>query len=317
MERSKNGHFSFVRFTEQELRSKTAVRAGETKLGQEVKTEVNENSAFVILGICEDLGPQANGGNPGAQMAFGSFLMKFLSVQSNAFLSGTAIVLPGYIRQNKTFEEFEEAEQRLIIAELDDFVVEVLAPYLGKNLTPLIIGGGHNNAYPILKAFSEKLGRGLAVVNCDAHADLRACDYRHSGNPFSYAHRDKYLEKYAMLGLHESYNNQYIIGQIKANNFLCTWFDQQLAAGHKFESGFEPVLDYFMNDPFGLELDMDSIAYMPSSALSPSGITLAEARRYVSFFAAHKEALYLHLPEAAPATEVERTLVGKALAYLV
>lgn len=314
MENSTNGNFTFVRFSEQDLRAKTAIREGETKLGQEVTVEVTEESRFVVLGICEDLGPQANGGNPGTIAAFGSFLPKFLSVQSNVFLQGENIVVPGYVIQNKSFEEVNVRE---IIAELDDFVVAVLAPYLDRELTPLIIGGGHNNAYPILKAFSEKLKRKLAVVNCDAHADLRACDFRHSGNPFSWAFKDGYLGRYAVLGLHQSYNNQYIIDFIREHHFLCTWFDQHLSSDHQFEMDFEMARDYLMKELFGLELDMDSIAYMPSSAISPSGITLTEARRYVSFFSARKNCLYLHLPEAAPSTESEKGLTGKALAYLV
>lgn len=314
MENSKNGNFSFVRFSEQDLREKTAIREGEIKLGQEVRVDVSAESTFVVLGICEDLGPQANGGNPGAVAAFGSFLPKFLSVQSNCFLQGNRLVVPGYIVQNKSFSELDSRE---IIAELDDFVVAVLAPYLEQKLTPLIIGGGHNNAYPILKAFSENLQRKLAVVNCDAHADLRMCDFRHSGNPFSWAFKDGYLDKYAVLGLHQSYNNQYIIDFISENKFLCSWFDRYLLSGQKFESDFEMVQDYILSQPFGLELDMDSIAYMPSSALSPSGITLTDARGYVSVFAAIKNCLYLHLPEAAPSTESEKALVGKALAYLV
>ncbi|MGV3632419.1 MAG: formimidoylglutamase [Bacteroidota bacterium] len=314
MESSKNGHFSFVRFSREDLRVKTAVREGETKIGEEISCEAIPGSRFVVLGICEDTGPQANKGNAGAKEAFNSFLPRFLSVQSNVFLNGRHIVVPGYIRQNSNFTEVDPQE---IVAELDEFVVDMLKPFLDQNLVPLIIGGGHNNAYPILKAFSEKLQKKLAVVNCDAHADFRACDYRHSGNPFSYAHKEGYIAKYAMLGLHQSYNNQYIIDELSRHRFLMTWFDQQFSGNQKFESGFEAVLDYFMSDPFGVELDMDAIAYMPSSAVSPSGITLQEARRYVSFFGARKTTLYLHLPEAAPATESETALVGKALAYLV
>ncbi|MCE3296154.1 MAG: Arginase/agmatinase/formiminoglutamase [Crocinitomicaceae bacterium] len=314
MESSKNGNFSFVRFSRGDLLAKTAVRDGETKIGQEISCEATAESAFVVLGICEDIGPQANKGNAGANAAFESFLPKFLSVQSNSFLSGKNLVLPGYIVQNKPFAELNVRE---VITELDDFVVAILEPFVGKSLTPVIIGGGHNNAYPILKSFSEKLRRKITAVNCDAHADFRACDFRHSGNPFSFAHRDGYLGKYAMLGLHESYNNQYIIDEIEKHYFYCTWYDQLLDGEQNFDSAFEDVRIYIQDDPFGVELDMDSIAYMPSSALSPSGITLLEARRYVSFFAGLKNALYLHLPEAAPATDSEKTLVGKALAYLV
>lgn len=312
--KSSKGRFSFVSFSPRELTDQTAIREGERKIGEELSVLPLKESRFVVLGICEDSGPQANGGNPGAAGSFHAFLPKFLSVQSNDFLSGKTLVVPGYIRQETGYDPALREE---IISELDTFVTEVLRPYIEQQLIPVIIGGGHNNAYPLLKAFSLQLKQKIAVVNCDAHADLRACDFRHSGNPFSFAFRDGYIDKYAVLGLHQSYNNQYIIDQIREHGFFCTWFDDLLPAGGAIDSDFGAVTGYLSGSPYGLELDMDAIEYMPSSALSPSGITLSDARKYVSFFASGRKALYLHLPEAAPGNERERLLTGKALAYLV
>ena len=63
---------------------------------------------------------------------------------------------------------------------------------------------------------------------------------------------------------------------------------------------------------------MDAIAYMPSSAFSPSGWTLDQVRNYLIFAAQNSEKLaYLHLPEASPKNELDEKIVGKALAYLV
>ena len=41
---------------------------------------------------------------------------------------------------------------------------------------PMVIGGGHNNSFPLLKAVSQTLGypQGIACLNCDAHADFQA-----------------------------------------------------------------------------------------------------------------------------------------------
>jgi formiminoglutamase len=63
---------------------------------------------------------------------------------------------------------------------------------------------------------------------------------------------------------------------------------------------------------------MDSIAYMPSSALSPSGWTLDQVRKFVHLFVkTQKQVGYLNLTEAAPNTETDMLIVGKALSYLV
>jgi formiminoglutamase len=56
---------------------------------------------------------------------------------------------------------------------------------------------------------------------------------------------------------------------------------------------------------------------MPSSAFTPSGFSLNDARKYIHTIAKHKNISYLHLPEGAPSSVKEEKIVGKALAYLV
>jgi formiminoglutamase len=68
----------------------------------------------------------------------------------------------------------------------------------------------------------------------------------------------------------------------------------------------------------GIDIDMDCIADMPSSAISPSGWRFDEVRSALRKLAQSKLPIsYLHLTEAAPITEVEQKKAGKALAYLV
>jgi formiminoglutamase len=61
---------------------------------------------------------------------------------------------------------------------------------------------------------------------------------------------------------------------------------------------------------------MDCIAGMPSSAFTPSGFTLEQARTYVRKMALLPNVCYLHLPEAAPVNASDAKITGKALAYL-
>lgn len=316
MQESKENNFEFIELSSKDILKFTSMREGETKIGESIVQSENKAKKYLILGVCEDLGPQANGGNTGAKNAFLSFLPKFLSMQSNIFLSGENILVSGYIEAKiDTFSNFNSVPN--VIDELDDFVIEILSPYLTQNYIPIVIGGGHNNAYPILKAISKQSKNTLAVVNCDAHADFRKTDFRHSGNPFSWAFQEKIISKYAVLGLHQSYNNQFIIDELNKNQFFHSWLDDYVYESKSLNSDFQKVLDYFGDLAFGIELDMDSIAYMPSSASSPSGISLEEARSYISFFAKNKRAKYLHLPEAAPKNIHEELCVGKSLAYLV
>jgi formiminoglutamase len=55
---------------------------------------------------------------------------------------------------------------------------------------------------------------------------------------------------------------------------------------------------------------------MPSSAFSPSGFSIEQARWYLRTLI-QPETRYIHLTEGAPTTTLEEKTVGKTLAYLV
>jgi hypothetical protein len=68
----------------------------------------------------------------------------------------------------------------------------------------------------------------------------------------------------------------------------------------------------------GIEVDMDSMIDMPSSALTPTGFRVEEVRRFVGFINSAFGAVYLHLAEGAPVIHTNDMIkVGKTLAYLV
>ena len=71
------------------------------------------------------------------------------------------------------------------------------------------------------------------------------------------------------------------------------------------------------NENFGLEIDMDTVANMGSSAMNPVGFSIAETRNFVSHFSKNKNCSYIHLAEGAPNRELFPNQVGKLLGYLV
>ncbi len=305
--------FSFTEISPEWISNNFTVRAGEIKLGQKVKTGINTSSKYQVLGVCESVGPQLNGGKTGAEFGFQAFANRFLNMQSNRFLVGDEICFSGMVTLNQSNESptFEW------IDELDELLFSWASTIFNQGGIPIVIGGGHNNAYPLIKSAANFHQKAIGVVNLDPHADFRKTDGRHSGNPFSYASEQTYLNKYAVLGLHESYNNEHIFEELeKANAYFC-FFESWLDDGQLFEQHLQEAKNYLEKEYFGLELDLDSIAYMPSSAISPSGVTLEQARKYVRLFSSNKNCSYLHLPEAAPMNESEALIVGKALAFLV
>ncbi len=308
-------NFEFTAFSSSDLKDITSVRNGETKLGENISHQISDDTKFVILGICEDIGPQANLGNPGAKNSFLPALKKFVNMQANRQCNGTNTAIIGFIKQNCSFSTIDSA--RNLVTELDDLVESTLQPYFEKGLTPIVIGGGHNNAYPIIKAYSKVKNRALEVVNLDPHADCRPIEGRHSGNPFSYAKKDGYMSLYTVLGLHAAYNSETMLKYLNEQEFYYSYFEEYMIRPEKMNSDLQTII-IRSNEDLGIELDLDSIKGMPSSAFTPSGFELEEARKYIMKLASSKRrSAYLHLPEGAPMNENEEKIVSKSIAYLI
>jgi formiminoglutamase len=310
-------NFNFKPATQDLLLHFTSKRIGETKIGEKIElASTIKNAKYVLIGIEENFGPQANGGFSGAENAFNAFLKRFLNMQSNRFLTGNELALIGSIQQTSTFTTIENAKNA--ISELDSLVEAVLKPYIQKGLIPIVIGGGHNNAYPIIKTISEVTNKTIDVINLDPHADCRALEGRHSGNSFSYAKENGYLNHYSVLGLHKNYNSTYILDYLEKNNFYFTFFDDYIMNSAQFEMDLTKVFLSISKDcKFGIELDLDAIAFTPSSAFTPSGFNSLDARKYIKTLSKDSNCCYLHLPEAAPNNETEEKITGKLTAYLV
>lgn len=310
-----NNTFSFHKFSQSQLTEKVSKREGETKLGECISSAINSYTKYAVIGVCEDIGPQANLGNAGAKNAFDAFLLKFLNMQSNRFLNGNEIAILGIIEQTTPFESSESGRTR--IEELDQLLSSILTPLYQQNITPIVIGGGHNNAYPLIQSFVKANNKKLDVINLDPHADCRALEGRHSGNPFSYALTNNFLNHYCVLGLHKAYNSEFIYQFLDNHHCTYTFFEDYIINPKQFEVDIQSII-IRSDEPIGIELDMDSIAHMPTSAYTPSGITVEIARKYICKLASsRRKTAYLHLPEAAPLTKEDEKVTGKSLAYLV
>jgi formiminoglutamase len=294
-----------------------ASRDGEIKLGQCVKSYDDFDSftgKYVVIGMEESVGPQANLGLSGAENGFKSFLSRFLNVQSNRFLEGGEVLVYGVLK----VENAKNVDtNRGLVEELDGLLVKHLEVIYQKGCIPILIGGGHNNAYPLIVAASNVFNSPINVINCDPHADYRLLEGRHSGNSFSYAKSEGKLGYYNVLGLHQSYNSEEMLVRMEKDGCDFTFFDDYL-------NGMGDLLfdvDRFLvkNDDcyYGVELDLDAIKGMPSSAYTFSGVSVEDARRYVVKLAKEKHVVYLHLPEGAPKDIREEVIVGKTLTYLV
>ena len=315
-------------YSEKQLSKMVAPRAGEIKLGEKIGLAKsledldNTEAQFVIFGIPEDIGVRANYGKPGTSNAWQAFLEAFLNVQENQFNSGGNILLLGEL---DTSEEMMKAGnidvsdpnyvQKLgdLVEQLDSAVSEVVKKVILAGKFPVIIGGGHNNAYGNLKGASEAFGHPVNVVNIDAHTDLRKLEHRHSGNGFSYAFKNGFLKRYSVFGLHRNYTPAYIFDEMNASGTFHYSLLEELPKQQR-TAAFGESLDFVKEEKFGLELDCDAIENFPSSAVSPSGFSLDEARELLRESAKKRNCCYLHICEAVTTANYP---TGKALSYLV
>lgn len=288
-------------------------RNGETRLGEHFSQQVFSSAKYVLIGVSENVGPQANWGRQGSENAFEAFSKIFFNTQFYPEVPLQNLAFLGQIKQVK--QTSDRSEATVMVAELDQLILEVLTQHLAPHQIPIIVGGGHNNALPLMRWAANK-GK-LSVVNIDAHADLRPTELRHSGNSFSFALEEGLLANYGVFGLHEAFNNSAIRNQLTNPQISHRFYEDYLQGPYQL---LDDVLGFVSHQhhAVGIEIDMDSIALMPSSAFSPSGWSLDQIRALVLKLGHIKpEIAYLNLTEAAPLDERDDIIVGKALSYLV
>ncbi|MFC4722007.1 formimidoylglutamase [Geojedonia litorea] len=328
---------NLVLFNKNDLKSLLKNRSGESKFGKHIHLLSNFNSiydeilnldvTYVIFGIKEDIGVFANYGNVGTSRAWDAVLKPLLNIQSNEFTHANKVLILGHLDYSKSLEKLKELNQsqkkhiqkaRKKVAKIDNDVSELVYQIVKAGKIPIIIGGGHNNAYGNIKGTSLALKEPINVVNFDAHSDFRIEEGRHSGNGFTYALHEGFLDQYFIFGLHENYTPQEIFQTLNKNKQIHynTFESIAIRKERKFKKELENALEIVSTRSFGVEFDCDAVENIPSSAMTPSGFNTIKARRYVHFFSQNKNAKYLHICEASPTQETE-TQIGKFITYLI
>lgn len=328
-------------FSASDLAKVTNHRSGEVKFGEKMITIPkganyfeflkNSEAPFVLLGIPEDVGVRANYGRPGAATAWESAIKSIANIQHNRFCKGSQIIILGTIEVKSFMEEakslnfnntLERKKLSQLVEQIDKEVVHIITNIIKCGKTPIIIGGGHNNAYGNIKGTALGLGKPINAVNFDAHSDFRILEGRHSGNGFSYAFEEGFLKKYFIFGLHENYTSKNVLDILKKieDKVRFNTYDEIKVRHQKnFSQELNFAFDFVKNDPFGIEIDLDALPNVASSAMTMSGFSVEEVRHFIHVFAKHKNATYIHICEGAPelGDEKNNQLVGKLIGYLV
>jgi formiminoglutamase len=337
----------FKYYSKHDIISITRIRRFETKLGERLQVVADAGSLerslaesrakFVVLGIPEDIGVKANYGVGGTETMWQPFVESFVNLQSNDFLEGSEVLLLGHfdfrkitdLIENNALDYHEKVDAyRHAVYQVDEAVEPVIKLITQYNKLPVVIGGGHNNAYPLLKGAAKGLHKAghipIASINCinlDAHADFRPLEGRHSGNAFSYAEEDGFLQKYCVIGIHENYLTQNIWMDVVNNPFIdfITYEDIFIHEKKNFLEAIAHATTFTDDNYTGIEVDLSCIENALGCTTSPSGINPVHARQFISYASADSRTAYLHICEGA-SKAVEGTgseEAGKFISYLV
>lgn len=133
----------------------------------------------VLLGVPQDMGVERNGGRVGAAQAPDAIrraLYKYTPYTGLGILTDSVALLDvgNLVVEGVTLEEIHERHQR------------VVAHIASNGWIPIVLGGGHDIAWPDAAGFGAAHST-IGVVNIDPHTDVRpllADGKAHSGSPF-------------------------------------------------------------------------------------------------------------------------------------
>ncbi|RXR17281.1 arginase [Flavobacterium amnicola] len=332
---------NLIRFRQSDLSKMTAFRNGEVKFGEKMlitpKDEdifeflKNSEAKYVLLGIPEDVGVRANLGRGGANTAWESAIKSIANIQHNRFCKGSQIIVLGQVDTSQEMEAAKNLDENIpeerkqlfkITEQIDKEVSHIIYNIVKAGKIPIVIGGGHNNAYGNIKGTALGKGKSINAVNFDAHSDFRILEGRHSGNGFSYAFEEGFLKNYFIFGLHESYTSKNVLDIIKniSERVKYNTYDQiKIRQEKNYQSEINKAFEHIKNECYGVEIDLDALPNIASSAMTLSGFSVEELRQFVYQFGNHKNASYLHICEGAPSLGEEKNnhLIGKLIGYLV
>ena len=127
---------------------------------------------IVLLGVCNEVGVLANGGRAGA-MEGPIYFRKAFTRLTDGCLAERGLWDAGDVPSSVDYPVFFEAAEA------------VVAACLRKGAFPIVIGGGHDCAYGNYLGICALLDQPPpAVINIDAHLDMRQVEGPSSGNPF-------------------------------------------------------------------------------------------------------------------------------------
>lgn len=283
-----------------------------------IRTDNPQGCAVALLGLPDDLGVRLNNGRPGARegpaavrRVLSSFGADYDQQRQKPF--DVAVYDAGDIQP-------AAGDDDDALRETHDRVTRALREIHAMGLLPVCVGGGHDLAFPAIRALAQHTGGPVGGVNIDPHLDVR--ETVGSGMPFRTAIEGGHLDptRFVEFGVgrfsnsraHTEYlreRNAAIITVEKARDFksaIPVAFDRAFPTG-RAEPGF-----------VSLDLDVVDASAAPGvSAPNPDGLSVERVLQVVARAAEHPAVRHFEIMELSPPhDQADRTARIAALCFL-
>ncbi len=270
-----------------------------------------------IVGVPADEGVKRNGGRIGAKEGPNAIREEFYKrtpfvIGKENSPSAFQIFDCGNIKAGKSLEETHDA------------LAEVVHALISANILPIVLGGGHDIAYPDFCGFSKNK-KSVGVINIDTHLDYRKpIPKRNSGTSFR-----------QMLDQHQSPLNAMNLVHIGVQSFANAeeHYDELVERGATIfslrdvrEEGITKILDLSYelaassNDSLYISFDLDVVRSGDAPGVSaplPTGLTAEEFLTAALFAGKRRKVKLIDIVEMNPKYDVDgKTAKLAALAMM-
>jgi formiminoglutamase len=286
------------------------------QLVNDLQIKKRQEPTIALLGYAVDAGVIRNGGRSGAKDGPDS-IRKMLGPLAN-HLHETALV---YDYGNIVVEDDNIDAAQLLMR-------DTIYTCLQEHHLPVILGGGHDAAYPHflgVQKYLETTGQTVGIINFDAHFDLRPIidGKGHSGSPFfQIANQFSNSFNYLVLGIQKASNPKTLFET--ASSLHCNFLEiEQFNIAHwdlvkKCITNFIGSVDKVY---VSIDLDGFSSAYAPGvSAPSPLGFTPEIVWKALDVIIQSNKLLSVDIVELNPAYDKDNAtarLAARCVEYIV
>lgn len=274
-----------------------------------------EGTHFALIGFKSDKGVYINNGRVGA-------------VESPAAIRTQLAKLPWHLgNQVMVYDVGNIDGPNRSLEQLQNSLSKAIKRMRDLNLRPIVLGGGHETAYGHYLGLRQSLAPSddLAVINMDAHFDLRPYDQTgpNSGTGFRQMFNDAVAENrlfnYLVLGIQEHNNNLFLFDFVAKSKGI-----QFLTGQDIYRMGYQKVcqtIDRFLagQERVYLTIDMDcfSVGAAPGvNAIQSLGVDPNLAVLVLQHIAASGKLVGFDVVEVSPPHDIDNHTANLAATFI-